>query len=171
MVPASKPNVGAIDEDTLLDQVIGHYAAHGWITIYRTRPVVQGAIGGVDAILLKGPPWQFVFIDAKGSMRTPPERSLGFTNCLGALIKRIRFERGYRSNEATRLFLPYQEQGLEEVRRIVHDFGTHKNSEYVLALPAELGSTVRDSLDPTLASLLHIRVFLVSRESFQEFRW
>jgi len=34
--------------------------------IYKTRPIAEGAIGGVDAILMKQDPWQFAFIDAKG---------------------------------------------------------------------------------------------------------
>ena len=76
-------------EDDVLWRAIAWFTERGWKFIYQTLTVAEGAFGGVVAILMKVSPW----------------RSGGFTNCLGALIKRIRFERGYLSNEAIDRFI------------------------------------------------------------------
>ncbi len=89
-----------MQEDDVLNRAIAKFAAEGWHLIYKTRPIAESAIGGVDAILMKRDPWQFVFVDAKGCLESKEKRSNGFTNCLGALVKRIRFDRGYTGVEA-----------------------------------------------------------------------
>ena len=78
----------------VLWRAIAWFTERGWKLIYQTWPVAEGAFGGGDAILMKVSLWRFVFIDAKSWAETKERGSSGFTNCLGALIKRICFERG-----------------------------------------------------------------------------
>jgi hypothetical protein len=158
-------------EDKVLDQAIAHFTADGWVLIYRTRPIAEGAIGGVDAILLKHNPWRFTFIDAKGYAETKERRAGGFTNCLGALLKRIRFEHGYSSNEAVDRFIPTGEFTAEDYRNRLVEHGKHKNSEYVLAMTPDIRQTVMTALDPSLAALLHISVLLVSDNCVEKMHW
>jgi hypothetical protein len=158
-------------EDEVVGRSIRWFAEQGWRCVYQTRAVSAGAIGGVDAILIKNDPCKFVFIDAKGSADSKERRSLAFTNCLGALIKRIRFEQGYLSNEAFNCFIPTDDVSAEECRRQLSSSAVHKNSEYVLAVTPDFRETVRTALDPTLASLLHIRVLLVSDAITEEMHW
>jgi hypothetical protein len=158
-------------EDDVLRRAVAWFVDRGWMLIYQTRPVAEGALGGVDAVLMRVSPWRFVFIDAKGAGKNKVRRSSGFTNCLGALIKRIRFEQGYLSNEALDKYIPSSEFTAEDYRQRLSQFGVHKNSEYVLTLTPDMRETVRTALDPTLASLLHIRALLVAEDSIEEMQW
>jgi hypothetical protein len=158
-------------EDEVVGRAIDWFTGQGWKLIYQTRPIADGAIGGVDAILMKVEPWKFVFIDGKGAAETKERRSGGFTNCLGALIKRIRFEQGYLSNEAVNRFIPDDQFAAEDYRQRLTQFGVHKNSEYVLALTPDMRETVRTGLDPALAALLHVHVLLVSESAIEEMQW
>ncbi len=160
-----------MNEDEVLNRAVASYTAQGWVLIYKTRPIADGAIGGVDAILMKQNPWRFTFIDAKGSAETKEKRSGGFTNCLGALLKRIRLEHGYTSNEAVDRFVPSGDFTAEDYRERLVEHGTHKNSEYVLALTPDMRQTVITALDPALAALLHISVVLVSDTSVDKMQW
>jgi hypothetical protein len=106
-------------------------------------------------------------------MEDKARRSAGFTNCLGALIKRIRFEHGYRSNEAGRRFHRPTDckWSVHELREALREYGTHRHCEYVLALPTSFRRTASESIDPALASLLHIRVLLISEKGAEELDW
>jgi len=158
-------------EDEVVRRSIAWFTEQGWNLIYQTRAVADGAIGGVDAILMKAEPWKFVFIDGKGAAETKERRSGGFTNCLGAIIKRIRFVQGYLSNEAANRFIPNEQFLADDYRQRLTEFGVHRNSEYVLALTPDMRETVRTALDPALAALLHIRILLVNETGIEEMHW
>jgi hypothetical protein len=160
-----------LTEDQVVEAAVRWGVARAWVPCYRTRRVDAGAMGGVDAILYRQEPWRFAFIDGKGDSASPTKRSAYFTSCLGALIKRIRFERGYLSNEAVASFLPVPSCSTAQLRVALREHGVHRNSEYVLALPLSLRRTVVECLDPALASLLHIRVLLISANVVEELRW
>lgn len=158
-------------EDEVLNRAVAAYTADGWQLIYKTRPIAEGAIGGVDAILMKQNPWRFVFIDAKGCAEKKEKRSSGFTICLGALLKRIRFEHGYTSNEAVDRFVAAGEFSAEDYRERLVEHGKHKSSEYVLAVTPDMRQTVTTGFDPTLAALLHITILLVSENGVEKMQW
>ncbi|MFZ4778646.1 MAG: hypothetical protein ACOYM3_25035 [Terrimicrobiaceae bacterium] len=156
---------GLMNEDLVLDRAIEWFLQKGTNLLYRTRPIAGGAIGGVDAILVSPITRRYTFIDAKGGAASPVKRSNAFTNCLGALIKRIRFESGYSGMEDAGLFTS------PKARKDVADSARHRNSNYVLALTPDYEQTVRSALDPSLASLLHIEVLFVFPDSIAEFEW
>lgn len=158
-------------EDDIVRLAVGWFTERGWKLVYQTRAIADGAIGRVDAILTKVDPWKFVFIDGKGAAESKERRSSGFTNCLGAIIKRIRFEQGYRGNEAVSLFISDEQFSAEDYRQRLNQFGVHRNSEYVLALSPDMHHTVQTCLDPALASLLHIRILFVSDNRIEEMQW
>ena len=158
-------------EDALLAEVIYYFAEDGWSLAYQTRPLSQGAIAGVDAILLKQDPWRFVFIDAKGSTHDSIKRSNNFTNALGAILKRIRFERGYMGFEAKKYFNSTKGMTRNEVIETIKKYAVHRNSQYILAFDRDMEQTIKSSFDPALASLLHISVLFVSESEVTFFRW
>jgi hypothetical protein len=160
-----------VSEDEILQRAIAFYQEQNWTLLYQTRSLAEGAIGGVDAILFKRKPISFVFIDAKGRVENNVRRSTDFTNVLGALIKRIRLEKGYSSVEAVDRFIPFDDLNSREVRDFVKKHGVHRNSEYILALDPLMRETIKSALDSTLAGLLRIRVLFVSNESVEFFQW
>jgi hypothetical protein len=160
-----------MEEDKLLDKAVAFFTNAGWTLAYQTRPLSQGAIAGVDAVLVRKNPWQFVFVDAKGSTTESVRRSNNFTNALGAILKRIRFEKGYIGLEARKNFIACHGLGQREIIDLLRKHAVHRNSEYVLAFDPEMVETVKTSLDPALAALLHIRVLLVDDSSTRFFQW
>lgn len=160
-----------MDEDAILEAAVHWLEKQGWQTIYRTRSIAEGAIGGVDAILAKEHPWQFAFVDAKGDSDSKERRSVGFTNCLGAMIKRIRFESGYRSNEQAALFRPLGDLSSAECRDRVRELAVRSRSHYILALPQSLRRTALSAIDPSLAALLNLQVLIVSEAAVEEMAW
>lgn len=154
-----------MSEDVVLQNVINWFASLNSTLLYQTRPVAEGAIGGVDAILFCPHTNRFIFIDAKGAATKPVSRAASFSNSLGNLIKRIRFENGYTGNEAAERFIP-----LESRNRIATE-ARHRVSDYILALTPDYEQTVRMTLDPALASLLHIRVLFVETDLVRECVW
>lgn len=155
-----------VDEDVVLQRAIQWYQdkSEGWELIYQTRPITKkpGAIGGVDAILFSERLARFSFIDAKGTSVGKEAKSKAFTNALGALIKRIRFENGYGGVEASALYVSSQ------WRARVKSEARHRRSEYMLALTPDYVATVNSALDPALAALLHLRVLIVSPHHVKE---
>ena len=154
-----------MNEDQVVDAAIGWLGQQGWQVCYRTRPVAAGAIGGVDAILIQERPHHFAFVEGKGEAATPVQRSAGFTQALGSLLKRIRFERGYLGIEATERLQPTPGQSVAQLRALLQESAVHRRSEYFLALPHSYRQTVEVCLDPALAALLHMRVLLVAGEA------
>ena len=154
-----------MNEDQVLQAVIQWFTDSGSTLIYQTRPLSEGAIAGVDAILYSAKQNRYTFIDAKGAAATPVARSTAFSNSLGAVIKRIRFERGYSGMEAASRFTP------PESRASVAANARHRVSDYILALTPDYEETVRVALDPALASLLHIRVLIAAPDAIREFTW
>lgn len=161
-----------MDEDAVLQAALGWLALQGWELAYRTRPIAEGAIGGVDAILIKGGrPRHFCFVDAKGEAPNPVGRATSFTNCVGALLKRIRIEAGYLGNEAAERFQPVGEFSADQVRDLVAREGVHKRSQYILAVTSDFTNTVTTSLDASIASLLHIQVLEVNDGGVMPIYW
>jgi hypothetical protein len=117
-----------MNEDQVLQAVIQWFATRGSRPIYQTRPVAESAIGGVDAILYDPQQCRYTFIDAKGTAAEKVKRSTSFTNSLGSLIKRIRFETGYSGLEAKARFTP-----LESRARLSHAPGWLKRLGIVSA--------------------------------------
>ena len=154
-----------MNEDQVLQAAIQWFTAGGSRLIYQTRPLSEGAIGGADAILISEHTNRYTFIDAKGKYAKSPARSNAFSNSLGTILKRIRFERGYSGLEDARRFTS------PEARAAMNADARHRVSDYVLALTPDFEETVRTALDPALASLLHIRVLLVAPEVIREFTW
>lgn len=154
-----------MNEDEVLESTIQWFAASGSTLLYQTRPLAEGAIGGVDAIVHSSEYDRYSLIDAKGAAATPQARSTNFSNGLGSLIKRIRFETGYSGMEAADRFNPPDE------RARVATEARHCRTDYVLALTSDYENTVRGGIDPALASLLHIRVLIVQPTIIQEFTW
>ena len=56
-----------MNEDQVLQAVIQWFTASGSTLIYQTRPLSEGAIAGVDAILHSPQQNRYTFIDAKGA--------------------------------------------------------------------------------------------------------
>jgi len=158
-------------EDGVLEKSIQFFKNQGWVLIYQTRSLSEGAIGGVDAILLLRDPLRLIFVDAKGETSNSVKRSTDFTNALGALVKRIRFERGYSTVEDIKRYLSIEGLKPVQVRDLVKKHGVHRNSEYVLAVDPSMKETIKSALDPSLAGLLHIRILLVDEESVGFFQW
>jgi len=154
-----------MNEDQVLQAVIQWFVASGTTLLYQTRPIAEGAIAGVDAILFSPQHQRYTFIDAKGAATTPVARSTSFSNSLGSIIKRIRFESGYSGPEAAARFTP------PESRATIATTARHRVSDYVLALTPDYEETVRTALDPALASLLHIRVLIVRPDAIREYAW
>jgi hypothetical protein len=154
-----------MNEDQVLQAVIEWFVARGSTLLYQTRPIAEGAIAGVDAIMFSPRHQRYTFIDAKGAATTPVARSTSFSNCLGSLIKRIRFESGYSGLEAADRFTPI------ESRATIATAARHRVSDFVLAFTPDYEETVRLALDPALASLLHIRVLIVQPDSIREYAW
>jgi hypothetical protein len=92
-------------------------------------------------------------------------RANNFSNGLGSLIKRIRFETGYSGMEAADRFNPH------DARVRVAAEARHRRTDYILAITSDYLNTVRGGIDPALASLLHIRVLIVHPATIQEFTW
>jgi hypothetical protein len=157
-------------EDSLLTKAISFFTDAGWQIVYRTRSSSH-AIAGVDAILLSGNPWQFVFIEAKGSAKDSVDRSSQFTSALGTILKRIRFERGYIGLEAKKNFTATEELTTREIIDLLKNHAIHRNSEYVLAFDPEMKETIKTSFDPALASILHIRVLFVDESTTRFYQW
>ena len=154
-----------MNEDQVLQSVIQWFIASGSTLLYQTRSIAEGAIAGVDAILYSPQHRRYTLIDAKGAAATPVARSTSFSNSLGSLIKRIRFESGYSGFEAASRFTP------PESRATVATDARHRISDYVLALTPDYEETLRTALDPALASLLHIRAIIVQPDSVHEYAW
>lgn len=164
-------------ENDVLDAAIDHCKEKGWTLTYRTKRLVKtaqggtGAQGGTDAILIQEDPRRFRFIEAKGDETNKAKKSAGFTNCLGATLKRIRVKKGYLSNEAKARFTPPVGFTVEQFRRLLVTSATLENSEYVMALPRSLEETLKSCLDPDLAKLLHIKVLMVEEQGATEHAW
>src|SRR6266576_3080406 len=109
-----------MNEDQVLQSVIQWFIASGSTSLYQTRPIAEGAIAGVDAILFSPKHQRYTFIDAKGAAATPVSRSTAFSNSLGSLIRRIRFETGYSGFEAASRFTP------PESRATIATAGRHR---------------------------------------------
>lgn len=160
-----------MNEDEILERSITYYSHQGLTLLYRTRPIADGAIGGVDAILHKPEPLKFVFIDAKGGGVDSIRRSTDFNNVVGAMVKRIRFEKGYSGVEDTKRFNPLGNKTPKEVREMIKNHAVYRHSEYVLALAPEMKETIRFGLDPTLMSLLKIHILIVHPDTFEFYVW
>lgn len=158
-----------INEDNVVATTVTWLEKQGWQLCFRTRPVAEGAIGGVDAILLREKPLRFAFVDGKGDTPSATKRSRGFTSALGALIKRIRFERGYLGNEARSCFQALPGRTVPELRELLQRAAIHRRSEYFLALPESYEQTVYECLDPALAALLNVRVVFVGPDAIVKF--
>jgi hypothetical protein len=154
-----------MNEDQVLQSVIQWFVANRSTSLYQTRPIAEGAIAGVDAILFSQQHQRYTFIDAKGAAATPVARATAFSNSLGSLIKRIRIETGYSGFGAAARFTP------PESRATIATAARHRVSDYVLALTPDYEETVRTALDPALASLLHIRVLIVEPDFIREYAW
>lgn len=161
-----------MNEDEVLEAALSWLAQQGWQLAYCTRPIAEGAIGGVDAILIEaGPPRRFCFIDAKGQAPNPVRRATSFTNCIGALLKRIRIETGYVGNEAADRFLPVGDLSAAEVRALIAQEGVFRRSEYVLAVTSDFRNTATTVLDSSVSSLLHIKILEVSDAGVTQLDW
>ena len=158
-------------EDDVLTAGVEWLKGQGWQLCYLTRPLAEGAIGGVDAILFKLAPQSFAFVDAKGDSGSKEAKSAAFTNCLGALMKRIRVCGGYAGVEAKSRFIAAAGLKVPELRRAVQEKGLHRSSLYYLVLPESHAQTVESALDPALASLLHIHVLMVGSDGVREHQW
>ena len=145
-----------MNEDAILQAAIAWFTSRGSTLIYQTRPFSEGASASADAILHSA---------ESRITPTPVARATAFTNSLGSLIKRNRFDRGYSGREETARFNP------PESRAGVATAARHQVSDYVLALTPDYEDEVRIALDPALASLLHIRVLLFAPDSVREFSW
>ena len=117
-----------LSDDLVLARAIAWFIQEGAHVLYKTRTIADGAIGGVDAILFDSDSDRFTFIDAKGKATSPAKRSNAFTNCLGALMKRIRFETGYAGVESADLFSSPGD------KKRVAKHARHRNSDYIIAL-------------------------------------
>lgn len=157
-----------MNEDELLEVAIGFLLSEGWQLVYRTRPIAQGARAGVDAILFNPHLSAFRLIDAKGESTSPVARSIAFANCLGTLVKRIRFRAGYLHLESIALFTPPQGFTIDAFRDHMRQHAVHRNCEYWLALPATMRQTILDTLDPHLAGVLRLQVLLVDAMGIAE---
>jgi hypothetical protein len=160
-----------LNEDLILDAAIEVLMEDSWHLAYKTRAVSGGAIAGVDAILYSADLAQFRLIDAKGDKGTPVGRSSDFVNCLGSLVKRIRFNTGYLHLEARSHFTPPTGMTVNGFRDLLRERASHRNCEYWLALPTTMRQTIVDTLDPVLAGLLRIRVLLVDGKEACPFDW
>jgi hypothetical protein len=161
----------AMNEDLILDAAINVLMEDRWHLAYKTRALTGGAFPGVDAILYSADLAQFRLVDAKGDKGTPVGRSSDFVNCLGSLVKRIRFNSGYLHLEARSHFTPPAGMTVDEFRGLLRERASHRNCEYWLALPATMRQTILDTLDPVLAGLLRIRVLLVDGTTARPFDW
>jgi hypothetical protein len=106
-----------MNEDSILDAAITYLQSGDWRLTYRTRPVAESAIAGVDAILFNATLSTFRLVDAKGESNSPASRSTAFANCLGTLLKRIRFQSGYLHLETKALFTPPNGMSTDEFRK------------------------------------------------------
>lgn len=153
-----------MDEDTLLGVAIEYLRTDGWHLAYRTRPISNGAIAGTDAVLYNHKLSEYRLVDAKGESKSPADRSTAFANCLGTLLKRIRFQSGYLHLESTALFTPPEGVSVSAFRDQMRLLAIHRNCEYWLALPASMRQTILDTLDPALAGVLRLSVLLVDEQ-------
>ncbi len=90
-----------MDEDKILKTSIQYLLGTGWHLAYQTRSIADGAFAGVDAILYHSATQRFRLVEAKGESSSPQARSTAFANCLGTLVKRIKFQTGYLHLETT----------------------------------------------------------------------
>jgi hypothetical protein len=161
-----------MDEDTILDAAIRFLQSDDWHLSYRTRRVANSAIAGVDAILFNARLSTFRLVDAKGESNTPAVRSTAFANCLGTLLKRIRFQSGYLHLETKALFTPPAGMSTDEFRENMRQNAVHRNCEYWLVFPTTMRQTLLDTVDPTLAGLLRLFILLVGNDGdVERFRW
>lgn len=161
-----------MDEDSILETAIRFLQTDGWHLSYRTRPIAEGAIAGVDAILYNPELTEFRLIDAKGESSDSVARSTAFVNCLGTLIKRIRFQAGYLHLESTALFTPPAGADVNTFKDIMRREAVHRNCEYWLVFPISMRQTIIDTLDPTLAGILRLNILLVNDKAEAErFAW
>ena len=161
-----------MDEDSILDAAITFPQSDDWHLAYRTRPLAESAIAGVDAILFDPSLNAFRLVDAKGESNSPAQRSTGFAICLGSLVKRIRFHPGYLHLESKKLFTPPDGMSVEDFRENMRENAVHRNCEYWLVLPASMRQTILDTLDPALAALLRLYVLLIDNDgNVEPFRW
>ncbi len=158
-------------EDQILDAAINTLLQDNWHLGYKTRPISDGAIAGVDAILFNPRLGEFRLIDAKGDRGTPVGRSSDFVNCLGSIVKRIRFNAGYLHLEARSHFTPPLGISVNQFRDLLRQRAMHRNCEYWLALPTTMQQTVVDTLDPVLAGILRLRILLADAEGTLPFNW
>lgn len=161
-----------MDEDAILDAAIIFLQTDDWHLSYRTRPVADGAIAGVDAILFNATISAYRIVDAKGESSSPASRSTAFANCLGSLIKRIRFNSGYLHLENKALFTPPAGISVDAFRETMRQDAVHRNCEYWLVFPTTMRQTILDTLDPALTGILNIHIILVNDVgAVEHFRW
>lgn len=161
-----------MDEDSILDIAISFLSTKGWYLAYRTRPIQDGAIAGVDAILYNPELNEFRLIDAKGESKSPPQRSTHFANCLGSLLKRIRIDSGYLHLESKALFIPLPKSPIKDFREHMRRHAVHRNCEYWLVFPFSMRQTIVDTLDPALAGILRLYILLVDEKGIAtRFEW
>jgi hypothetical protein len=158
-------------EDQILQASITFLEQEGWTTIYRTRPNAEGAIGGVDAIFIKYDSNHILFLEAKADSNDGIKRSGDFSNALGTILKRIRFESGYSGVEAIKRFIPIPQHTQRSLKNYVKKHGLHKNSTYVLAFEPGYAESIKQFFDPSLAALLNVKVLMVTQTQAYYFNW
>lgn len=161
-----------MDEDSILDAAITFLQSDDWHLAYRTRPVAESAIAGADAILCNATNCAFRLVDAKGESKSPATRSTAFANCLGTLIKRIRFQSGYMHLETKALFTPPVGMSTDEFREYMRQNAVYQNCEYWLVFSTSMRQTILDTIDPALAGLLRLYILLVDNDGkVERFKW
>lgn len=153
-------------EDQVIEATIKIFQIQGWDCIYRT-PLTRSSgnttnYAGVDVIMCKEKEKKFLFIEAKGAPASKATASANFTNVLGTIVKRVRLNSGYFSNEFVDCFKGTTRFDKLKTKAFVTAHGVLSNSEYVIALTEDYKVRSTESIDLAILNMLKIRFLWVS---------
>jgi hypothetical protein len=160
-----------MNEDEVLENIVSYFVKQDWKTIYCANGTAKSS-GGMDAALSNPTNDKFIIIEAKGEPKTAKDKSVGLTTLLGAILKRIKMSDGYGTKntyEKINNFIPAD--GAKDIRLQLQKFGILQNCKYILAVPKSYADVIINSLDPEIAAMLNVHVYIVTTENICPLVW